>query len=42
MAQVEQAEMNTGFSMENLKEDYLEHPGIGGRIILKRNFKEIG
>jgi hypothetical protein len=39
---VEQAEMNTGFILGNLKEDHLEHPGIGGRIILKRIFEEIG
>jgi hypothetical protein len=32
---VEQAEMNTGFSLGNLKEDYLENPDIDGRIILK-------
>jgi len=34
--------MNTGASLGNLKEDYLEHPGIDGRIILKSIFREIG
>jgi hypothetical protein len=35
VAQVEETEMNTDFSLGNLKEDYLEHPSIDGRIILK-------
>jgi len=42
VAQVEQAEMSTDYSLGNLKEDYLEHPGIDGRIILKLIFQEIG
>jgi len=35
VARVEQAEISTDFSSGNLKEEYLDHPGIDGRIILK-------